>query len=435
MIYILLFTLVILLLIYFFIFKIDWLSPTIIFTITYIASLSILIINAKEWGISLSGKTFFVIIAGIIVLSFGEIFARFFYQEKTKKSNFEKKSKEIEIIIPSKRGTNFIIIYMFLILGWYFIHIRSTVASVGMFEQTLFGAYRSTEEDLNIILQMALTINLPIVYYYLLSVIEQFMFQNILNKKNILPIIIFFVTSALSSGRMDILYLLISIVTISYIVYQNKTTWKLNFSIKMFNKIIFAILMFFAIFYLLGFLTGKSNENSFYYTISLYVGSSIAALDYFLNSFEYNTNNFGNETLIGINNLLELIGINVNFANERILDFVHLGNMPSRTNIYTSYRRVINDYGYIGMLVYQFLVGFFYSIFYQKIKKKRWKNQKFGILLYVYLLRYLIFSFTEERILINVFTTTTIIQLLVFLFLIKLSTTRVISPQISSDNN
>lgn len=428
MIYILLFTLVILLLLYFFIFKIDWLSPTIIFTITYIASLSILLINSKEWGISLGGKTFFVILTGIIVFSFGEIFARFFYQKKTKKSNLENKEKN-EITIPSKRVTNFIIIYMFLILCWYFIHIRSTVASIGMFEQTIFGAYRSTEEDVNIILQMALTINLPIAYYYLLSVIEQFIFQGILNKKNISPIIIYFVTSALSSGRMDILYLLISIVTISYIVYQNKTTWKLKFSVKMINKIVFAILMFFVIFYLLGFLTGKSNENSFYYTISLYAGSPIAALDDFLNNFEYNISDFGNETLIGINNLLELIGIKVKFANERILDFVHLGNMPSRTNIYTSFRRVINDFGYIGMLVYQFLVGFFYSVFYQKIKKKKWKNQKFGILLYVYLLRYLIFSFTEERILINIFTTTTIIQLLVFVVLLKLSATYTISNQ------
>ena len=260
---------------------------------------------------------------------------------------------------------------------------------------------------------------MPIAYYYLLAFIDNLINSRVKKKRYLIPVVIHLISSALSSGRMEILYTLITIVALSYIVYYQKYGWNLKFNIKIIRKMILAAALSIGIFFILGYFTGKSNMHSFYYIISLYVGSPVAALDYFLTGFDYSLSNFGHETLIGVNNLLEMVGIELSMANTRILPFVHLGNMPSRTNIYTSFRRVINDYNYFGMIIYQFLIGVSYSSIYQKIKVNRYKNKHFAILIYAYLFRYLFFQFTEERILVNVFSVTTIIQIIVFWILLR----------------
>lgn len=420
MAYLLLVTLLLLLFIHFFIYKIDWLSPTIMSICTLLVSLSLLIININEWGISINIQTYFTIIGGVLVLSVGEITAKSKYHRRT--NLFEEKNspiKQIKLIAPSKSFTNFIIIYMMITLIWYFLSIRSIVFMSGIDGATLIGAYRAAEKNLNFILQLCLTINLSLAYYFLLSFIEHYVFTGKKIIRYLIPVGIYLISSILSSGRMNILYLFATIIIFSYISYHQKNGWNLKFNINIVKKFIIAGMISLGLFYLLGYLTGKSNVHGFYYTISLYIGSPIAALSNYLENFQYSFSDFGNETLIGVNNILEIIGIDLAVADQRILDFVHLGNMPSRTNIYTSFRRVINDYGYFGMLMYQFLLGLILTTMYQKIKRFKWKNIKFGIIMYSYLFRYFIFQFVDERILMNIFSLTTMAQITVFWLLLR----------------
>src|SRR5699024_10586895 len=125
-------------------------------------------------------------------------------------------------------------------------------------------------------------------------------------------------------------------------------------------------------------------------TISLYIGTPVVALSKYLENFTYFFRNFGEETLIGLNNFMSTLNIKINMGNAaRNHEFVRLGNMPTRTNIYTSFRSILNDYGYLGMLFYQFSVGFFISYIYEKIKRDHSVNQSFQILIYAFIIRYL----------------------------------------------
>lgn len=419
MIFIILLSLILLLFIHFFIFKVDWLSPTIIVISTLFISVFFLAINANDWGIVLSGNTFFVIMVGTIAISLGEMSARSICKRQNISKQTMKISKLKKVINPSNKATNFIILYMIVSLIWYFLSIRSSVLTSGLNNLTFLGAYRASDSEINSILKLCLIINLSIAYYYLLAFIDNLINFRVKKKKYILPVVIHLISSALSSGRMELLYTFVTIIALSYIVYYEKHGWKLKFNFKIIRKMILAMTLSIGIFFILGYFTGKSNTHSFYYIISLYIGSPVAALDYFLTSFDYNLSNFGNETLIGVNNLLEMVGIELRVANTRILPFVHLGNMPSRTNIYTSFRRVINDYNYFGMIIYQFLIGVSYSSIYQKIKMNRYKNKHFAFLIYVYLFRYLFFQFVDERILMNIFSLTTMVQIAIFWILLR----------------
>jgi oligosaccharide repeat unit polymerase len=380
---------------------------------------SFLAINANDWGIVLSSYTFFIIMVGIIAISLGEMFARLIFKRQIISEQMMNISKRKKVIKPSNNATNFIILYMITTLIWYFLAIRSAVLTSGLTNLTFLGAYRASDSEINSILKLCLIINLSIAYYYLFAFIDNFINFRVKNKKYLIPVVIHLISSTLSSGRMEILYTLITIVALSYIVYYQKHGWNLKFNFKIIRKMILAGVLSIGLFFILGYFTGKSNMHSFYYIISLYIGSPVAALDYFLSGFDYNLSNFGNETLIGVNNLLEMVGIELSMANSRILPFVHLGNMPSRTNIYTSFRRVMSDYNYFGMIIYQFLIGVSYSSIYQKIKMNRYKNKHFAILIYVYLFRYLFFQFVDERILMNIFSLTTIAQITVFWLLLR----------------
>lgn len=419
MISIILLSLILLLFIHFFIFKVDWLSPTIIVISTLFISVSFLAINANDWGIVLSSNTFFIIMVGIIAISLGEMSARLIFKKQNISEQTMKVSKRKKVINPSNKATNFIIFYMIVTLIWYFLSIRSAVLTSGLNDLMFLGAYRASDSEINSILKLCLIVNLSIAYYYLFAFIDNFINFRVKKKKYLIPIVIHLISSALSSGRMEILYTFITIIALSYIVYYEKHGWKLKFNFKIIRKMVLAGALSIVVFFILGYFTGKSNMHSFYYIISLYIGSPVAALDYFLTSFDYTTSNFGNETLIGVNNLFEMVGIELSMANTRILPFVRLGNMPSRTNIYTSFRRVINDYNYFGMIIYQFLIGVSYSSIYQKIKVSRYRNKHFAILIYVYLFRYLFFQFIDERILINIFSLTTMVQVAIFWILLR----------------
>lgn len=421
MIFLLFISLFLLLFLCFLVFKVDILSPTIILTATLMLSTGVLFANQFNWQVSISFKTYFVIILGLFFVLFGEVLGRFASRVKINSFiNKNKKSKtSFKVLQPSNLFTSVVVVYMSLVLVWYYFNIKETVMLNNLDDSTLVGAYRSAEKDINSMLKLALIINLPIAYFYALSFAEAYVYKGLKVLKYLIPILIYFITSALSSGRMDVLYLLVSFVLFFFIAYQQKTEWRLKLNAFYFGKGLLIIVSILIVFYSLGFLTGKSNIHSFLYIISLYIGSPIIALDSFLANFTYDISNFGNETLIGVGNLMSLLGIESKFSNERILEFVHLGNMPSRTNIYTSFRRVINDYYYIGMIFYQFSIGFFFSYFYQKMKKNNSSSKEMMVFLYVYMFRYLVFQFGEERLLVNFFTITTLMQVSVFFILIR----------------
>jgi len=420
LIYLLLFTLTLLVLIFFLMFGSDLLSPSIAFTLPFIVSNCFLIINVNSWSISIQSRTFFVILIGICALFLGELITRTFFVNKHKKvSKTVSKGSFSQVLRPKKIATNLIIIYMLVILAWYFHHVYTTAMLFKNNKIPILATYRQAEKSVNPILKLGITSSLAICYFYLLAFLDNYINLGIKKMKYLIPVLLFFIMSILSSGRIDVLYLIISALAISYILYKKKYGWRNTLNLKVVRIGVLSFLSFFVVFYFLGMFTGKSNINSFFNIISLYAGSSIAALDSFLVNYNYDITNFGSETLHGVTNFFKIFGVEMTLTDNRILEFVHLGTMPHRTNIYTAFRRLLNDFGYLGMILIQFFTGILYSFIYLKNKYNLYKNEKFGILFYVFLFRYLVFQVTDERIIVNVFTITTIMQIILILFLFK----------------
>ena len=141
-------------------------------------------------------------------------------------------------------------------------------------------------------------------------------------------------------------------------------------------------------------LLGRSDSNVFS-SVSRYTGSSLAALNDFLNNFKGNNNEyFGQNTLFSIYRILKRFNHNIpNFYPS--YEFSYFVNM--RTNIYSAIRRYIEDYGILGHFFITFFLGMFYGIFFDYTVYDKKKN--FLLIMYA-TLSFPIYEFSiEERVL------------------------------------
>lgn len=172
------------------------------------------------------------------------------------------------------------------------------------------------------------------------------------------------------------------------------------------------------LFYLLGNFTGKSDKYSFFETVSIYLGSSLVGLDYFINnmtSFYNDHRAIGGNTFIGIYELLNKLNI-TNFDLKKEAPFFNFFNYES--NIYTSYMRLILDFSYIGFYSFQFFFGLLISYFYLKISTFRY----FGVTLIIYsLLIQVVFEIAiEERFFMNFISLGYFLRIVFLIIIFKL---------------
>jgi len=217
-----------------------------------------------------------------------------------------------------------------------------------------------------------------------------------------LPIIIYFFQTIVSTGRIDFLRLSIYVIFIFLIISKIKSGWRKNNNIKIFKIGISGLILISILFYILGNFTGKTSSYSFIDTISIYIGSPIITFDYFLNGHMPSHELFGQETLYNVYNFLR------NFNSEipvysMPLEFYNLNGFD--TNIYTALRRYISDYSYVNTFIIVFFIGFIYKIGLQYVKKS---NNFFVLIIYsMYFFPVVEFA-SEERFLINILSINTV---------------------------
>ena len=89
--------------------------------------------------------------------------------------------------------------------------------------------------------------------------------------------------------------------------------------------------------------------------ITEYIGGSIQLLDEYMNEDSLLIDNGRVETFPGIVQSLQKIGFMKNINAKKQLEFRHVINNMYLGNVYTSLRRVYNDYGYVGIILIQFM--------------------------------------------------------------------------------
>lgn len=177
----------------------------------------------------------------------------------------------------------------------------------------------------------------------------------------------------MSSARGPILQFLSAAIIEYYIIWNQKKGWSKNFSWKFIRIGLICVVIGIPAFYYSTAIFGRNPSMDFIDYVSEYVGSSIVLFNEYINSPVKRPVVFGEESLIGIHQLLAKLGVSTYVRNVNLEPMKYYGNVAS--NVYTFFRRPLHDFGLLGMYFFTILVTALFSwIYYNKIKYN--KNQK-----------------------------------------------------------
>ena len=224
--------------------------------------------------------------------------------------------------------------------------------------------------------------------------------------------VLFMIQCVLSGGRTQFMYYIESFALI-YVFYFS-STHVFNVNRKIIRRISFIMVGSFLSFFVLGSLTGKTSKLNFLDTLYVYAGSSFVAFDKLLHGeVHFYTPYPGVNVFWGIIDILNRLGINAE-KNAMAAPFVNMGGVS--TNIYGSYARYYNDFGFVGMLIICFLLGMLFRTWYNNLYKST-NNIELKLAMYAIVAKVLFEFCLEERMFLSVVSLGTIIRFFYILVL------------------
>lgn len=222
----------------------------------------------------------------------------------------------------------------------------------------------------------------------------------------------YMVVMILSTGRIEMMYYVCYILVLFMIIVSMKSEWRKLANKRIIKRIVQAFILVLIAFWVMGYLTGKSSNNSLYNTMSVYLGTPIVNLDIYLQN-PSKPEFFGQETLSGIAKILNGFGADLQVMPYYQLYKQNYANVNS--NLYTSLRRYYHDYGFMGMCIIETTLGFVYSYWLEKIKKRNRLGP--AVILYAWFFYPIIESAIEERVFNTIFIARTIYDMFFFMII------------------
>lgn len=354
------------------------------------------------WGVSIDGSV--VIVVVLLLFSFvgGSLLAN--QSRLLIREGDRPKSQDAKLSLRTRH----IILMIFICgvaLAVTFQQSLALALSAGYMDDMYMGSFVSTalEESglpLYVVLLQSISQGIAYVSFYLFA--KNFMLKKRINFLYLIPSILYFITASFNTSRSTlfacVVYALYCIV-ISYYFATGKDGMDIKKGMKVLCIGLLALVIFVMAFVALGNYTGKTQAYGFMNTIMIYFGSSIANLSEYLQSLSLSdfilpSDTPGKETLFGLTYTLSRLGFPTE-TGVHFLDFIQYANGDS-SNVYTSFRRYIEDYGFLFAVLIQFWIGYIYTYFYQRAKHS---GSDALVISYAFLSFYLLYQCFEEQIL------------------------------------
>lgn len=394
------------------VYKFEILSPPVLLSFMFFFCAFVGIIRYDDWRLNeYYGFTVLVIVSGILAFCLGGYFG------SACRLNYLKKNEPIR---HDRIELDRLCKVVFIIIGIsgnviFFYYVRKMVLNLGYahngISQMLYSYYiikikLQNVGDNNIpyfsnILNRFVTVNSVLCLYIFL---HNICFRKYEKKDLWLLLIILFwpVQSIIKSGRGDILILLAESIYLMYFFWNMYYGWNdtVNNKIIKWGSRIFGV--FLILFIILAIVLGKRNsfaELNIKEYLTKYISVGIRNFDLFLKN-PVRSDFFGQETFPGFHRILYNY-LNIGNLYATPLEAIQFNGF-SMGNIYTAFRRYYADFGLFGMLFISYLLGYFFSLAYEKIKMKSYKDQTgFRLLLFAYLSKEIFYWPIENQLLIS----------------------------------
>lgn len=366
----------------------DLFAPSVIICISYIISILCAIVNIKVWRINLHTNTFWIITMGTIIFICINIIISYIMEAK---NDIYKVKNNLKFIDVQYFKILLVCIFQIIVAFLYFKSVKNISSQYGTFNDfsSMMTVYRmntsyGTEEGVSTILNQFVKVSnacaIVFLYVFINNIIQKCKQKK--NLLNIIPVIIYSIQGILTGGRFSLLILVCTAVIIYNVLWHRKNGWNRQLGLKFLCKGIIILVIVFIGFYFLKSIVGRTSKIDIITYISSYVGGSIQLFDMYLQDPVPKSNIWGKETFYAINNFLREMGL------LNIIEYIpHLEFRASNGimigNVYTAYRRYIQDFGVQGMIILQSIFALIYSLFYEKIKIKFTKKKlDYSLLVY-----------------------------------------------------
>ena len=232
------------------------------------------------------------------------------------------------------------------------------------------------------------------------------------------PVFCYFPFLILSTGRMTMLCFVIYAFVVATVLYLKKYGYAATACRRAVGYAVLAGAAFFLLFYLMGLITGKTSaavDRSYLQIITHYAGLSLPAFGEIVTYPVLEDGLIGSHTLGAAYRILASIGLPLPMV-QNFMPFTTFDGID--TNVYTVLWRYTWDFGIVGMLLMMFLISVGYTLAYQQIRHAR--LHPYALMVYA-LFAYPLFWFPmDDRLLMEVFNTTTLYDLVLLFALYEL---------------
>jgi oligosaccharide repeat unit polymerase len=368
-IYLLIFVEVFLLVIALIISKKNLLSPGVITMTMFLVATLCVAVNKTSWDVDYSGQAFLITSIGLSTMVLAEAFVIFMVKPKIGSSGVK------NIKVPSMRldrSVNFILSLICAILTFYYaISVFRSGLSSGIEGLYAIGAAKYGNEPVGFLNKIALRYDQILFYvsvFFLARNVIAYKEKLSKNKCLLFNVFLYFLMMLVSGNRMGIFRNVISIY-VMFVIFTYVVEGTISKRIGSITKKLFVVLVVgVALFYgmrTISKIGSYTGERSFFEYITYYVGSPVYLFSKYLDNplYVHPQNVYlGEECFTGI---YDSFGITVNGSNN----FINVGGTSSFAgNACSWFQRPMNDFGFVGMLFFTFIIYFTFSYFlYKKI--------------------------------------------------------------------
>lgn len=363
----------------------DFLSPTIISTISFVFSFVCAMIGMFSWNFvkKIDVTTILIFIIGIIAFFAGEILSRKIFFSMQKEKNKKEKTKNIyhipRIILILLL---FFVIVTTVLLIYEVIRVCNSYGFTGgsftkilAFYRTKSGlfsseAYTSSIKINFFVGQMQKACNAINIIVFVYAINKIFASKSI-NKINGLIIfftiiICLFQTILFNGGRSIMFHYIVGYLGI--FVFYYFLVYRKKFNKKVFIISFITLFSMIAIYYIMLPLVGRNTKHNFIKYNTFSFGTSIPSLNLYIQEDNSHSKLFGEKTFTGVYYTLNKFGI-IDYTKPQTHEwysFADDGTLSSNT--FTSLRSYYKDFGMIGVFILQFIFGLVITFLYLKVR-------------------------------------------------------------------
>lgn len=351
----------------------DFFEPSTMLLMTFIFSTMCAIYKYPTWRYEFSGRTTLLIVSSLFITLIINVLVVSTSLKYSVKMKIKYSEKVSPITFLMKIISLIIILTTMFVLVRYILHVAGIVGTI----QSIMASFRNNESystDIeNQMPQWIKILQYIVNAFSYLYVFDLIYFWKDLNwKKRICDFIIILLcilTGLLSSGRFGMASLLIAICVMYHLIRIKKNGYYKQYKLSTVIKITVIIIFAFFVFYAVRNLVGRDDDQGILGYIGHYFGGGIPLLDIFMKNNSFGAVIWGQETFYSLIGNLRRIGLVDVPYYIRHHEFVYR-NGNSMGNVYTAFRDYYHDFGLAGTYILHTCFSLFYSVQYQKNKKK-----------------------------------------------------------------